>query len=140
MLPWSPLAGGLLSGKFTRDKADPNARRSKFDFPPVAMEKAYAIVDVLKQVAERRRATVAQIAIAWLLHQPSVTSVIIGAKTQAQLRDNLGALDVKLDAIDLKQLDEVSRLVPEYPAWMLDFQAAERRPGSVRDWSKLTKS
>ena len=140
LLPWSPLAGGLLTGKFTREKSDPDSRRSKFDFPPVPMEKAFTIVDVLKKIGERRHATVAQTALAWLLHQPSVTSVIIGARKSTQLKDNLGALEVKLDSTDHEQLDKVSRLEPEYPRWMLDFQASERRPGAVRDWSKLTKS
>ena len=104
------------------------------------MEQAFKVVDVLKEVGERRHATVAQAALAWLLHQPSVTSVIIGARKSAQLKDNLGAIEVKLNSTDLEQLDKVSRLEPEYPGWMLDFQAAERRPGAVRDWSKLTKS
>lgn len=137
LLVWSPLAGGLLSGKFTRGGAvDNDARRTKFTFPPVDQEKAYDIVDVMRTVAERHSATVAQVALAWLLHQPSVTSVIIGAKKTTQLKDNLGAVDVKLSAEDLKQLDEVSKLRPEYPGWMFGVQGADRRPGEVRDWSR----
>jgi len=138
LLVWSPLAGGLLSGKFTRaGAADNESRRSKFSFPPVNLEKAYNIVDVMQTVATRRNATVAQIALAWLLHQPVVTSVIIGAKKASQLKDNLGAVDVMLDAEDLKQLDEVSRLAPEYPGWMFEMQGSDRRPGQVRDWSRF---
>jgi aryl-alcohol dehydrogenase-like predicted oxidoreductase len=136
LLVWSPLAGGFLTGKFTRAGAsDDTARRSKFGFPPVNLERAYDIVDVMAAVGKRRNATVAQIALAWLLHQPAVTSVIIGAKKQTQLKDNLGAVDVKLDDADLKEIDAVSRLTPEYPGWMM--LGDDRRPGQVRDWSKF---
>ena len=137
LLVWSPLAGGFLSGKFTRaGAADNESRRSKFTFPPVNLEKAYDIIDVMQAVASRRNATVARVALAWLLHQPSVTSVIIGAKKESQLKDNLGAVDLKLEADDLQQLDEVSRLAPEYPGWMFAAQGSDRKPGEVRDWSK----
>ena len=136
LLVWSPLAGGFLTGKFTRAGAtDDTARRSKFGFPPVNLDKAYDIVDAMTAVGKRRNATVAQIALAWLLHQPSVTSVIIGAKKQTQLKDNLESVDVKLDDADLKEIDAVSRLTPEYPGWM--FMSDDRRPGQVRDWSKF---
>jgi aryl-alcohol dehydrogenase-like predicted oxidoreductase len=136
LLVWSPLAGGFLTGKFTRAGAsDDNARRTKFNFPPIDLEKAYGIVDVLAAVGQRRGATVAQVAQAWLLHQPSVTSVIIGAKNTTQLKDNLASVDLKLDAQDLSELDAASKLTPEYPGWM--FNADDRRPGQVRDWSKF---
>jgi aryl-alcohol dehydrogenase-like predicted oxidoreductase len=139
LLPWSPLAGGFLAGKFTRSgAADANARRLKFNFPPVDLEKCYAIVDAMQTIAARRNATVPQIALAWLLHQPFVTSVIIGAKKLDQLKDNLGSVDVKLDPEDLKQLDEASKLTPEYPGWMFAFQT-DRRPGEQRDWSRFAK-
>lgn len=138
LLVWSPLAGGFLSGKFTRDvAADDSSRRSKFSFPPVNLEKSYDIIDALQAIAVRRNSTVAQIALAWLLHQPVVTSVIIGAKNANQLKDNLGAVDVQLDAEDLQQLDVVSRLSPEYPGWMFAMQGSDRRPGAERDWSKF---
>jgi aryl-alcohol dehydrogenase-like predicted oxidoreductase len=137
LLVWSPLAGGFLSGKFTRaGAADDGARRTNFSFPPVNLEKSYDIVDALQAIAARHNSTVAQIALAWLLHQPVVTSVIIGAKNANQLNDNLGAVDVQLDTEDLQQLDLVSRLTPEYPGWMLTAQGSDRRPGEVRDWSK----
>ncbi|HEV2688682.1 MAG TPA: aldo/keto reductase [Bryobacteraceae bacterium] len=140
LLVWSPLAGGFLSGKFTRSgAADSESRRSKFSFPPVNLEKAYGIIEVMQTVASRRNATVAQVALAWLLYQPSVTSVIIGAKNAGQLKDNLACVDVQLDAEDLKQLDDASRLAPEYPGWMFATQGADRRPGQVRDWSKYVK-
>ena len=139
LLVWSPLAGGFLSGKFTRTTTDADSRRSKFTFPPVNLEKGYDTIDVLAAIAERKQATVAQIALAWLLHQPCVTSVIIGAKKQSQLKDNLGAVDIKLDAADLKQIDDVSQLSSEYPGWMLNMQGGDRRPGQARDWSRFIK-
>ena len=132
LLVWSPLAGGFLSGKFTREAtADGSARRAKFDFPPVNKEKGFAILDVLIPIAKAHGVTVAQIALAWILANDAVTSVIIGAKKIAQLDDNLKAIDVMLTADDLKALDEASRLTPEYPAWM-DSLGSDRRPGERR--------
>jgi aryl-alcohol dehydrogenase-like predicted oxidoreductase len=125
ILPWSPLAGGFLSGKFTRTSTG-EGRRAAFDFPPVDKEKAYDIIDVMKEIGDARGVSVAQIALAWLLHQKHVTSVIIGAKTEAQLNDNLAATSVELSSDDLKRLDEVSKLKPEYPGWMLERQGGER--------------
>ena len=127
ILPWSPLAGGFLSGKFTRDAAGPNdARRTVFDFPPVDKEKGFDIVDVMRDVAAAKSASVPQVALGWLLHQPHVTSVIVGARTVDQLKDNLGAVDLALDAGDLARLNEVSALRPEYPGWMLERQGMDR--------------
>jgi aryl-alcohol dehydrogenase-like predicted oxidoreductase len=131
LLVWSPLAGGFLSGKFTRAGGDEAARRAKFDFPPVDKERGYQVLDVLSAVAARHRASVAQIALAWLLAQDAVTSVIIGARKPEQLEDNLKAVEVSLTAEDLKALDEVSKLAPEYPAWM-DALGSDRRPGERR--------
>lgn len=128
ILPWSPLAGGFLSGKFSRDGAGPNdARRTIFDFPPVDKEKGFNIIDVMREIAAKKGVTVPQVALGWLLHQSHVTSVIIGTRTMAQLEDNLGAVDVVLDAADLAALDAVSALPPEYPGWMLDRQGMDRR-------------
>jgi aryl-alcohol dehydrogenase-like predicted oxidoreductase len=126
ILPWSPLAGGFLSGKFTRDGGPKDARRTAFDFPPVDKERAYDIIDVMKAIGDARGVSVAQIALAWLLHQKHVTSVIIGAKTEAQLTDNIAATKVELSSDDLAKLDEVSKLNPEYPGWMLERQGADR--------------
>ena len=117
---------------------DETSRRSKFSMPPVNLEKGYSVVEVLQAVAARRNATVAQVALAWLLHQPTVTSVIIGARKGDQLKDNLGAVDVNLDAEDLKQIDAVSALAPEYPGWMFSMQGTDRMPGQTRDWSRYT--
>ena len=139
LLVWSPLAGGFLSGKFTRSNtSDENARRAKFDFPPLDKEKGYAIIDVMQEVAQSHEASVAQIALAWLLRQDAVTSVIIGARRLDQLDDNLNAVNVELSEAELKQLDEVSQLTPEYPAWMLGLQSA-RRPGESPDWERFTR-
>ena len=140
LLPWSPLAGGFLSGKYTRDREAANeGRRSKFDFPPVDREKGYAIVDALLEVGAHIGASVAQVALAWLLHQPHVTSIIIGAKNAGQLKDNLGAVDVKLTDADLERIDQPSALTPEYPGWMFAMQGTDRRPGQSRDWSKMLR-
>lgn len=126
LLPWSPLAGGFLSGKFTRDGGPNDARRAVFDFPPVDKDKAFEIIDVMAPLAAARGVSVAQIALAWLLHQNHVTSVIIGAKTEAQLLDNIAATKVELSADDLAALDKVSALKPEYPGWMLERQGGDR--------------
>ncbi|OQW60065.1 MAG: aldo/keto reductase [Proteobacteria bacterium HN_bin10] len=129
ILPWSPLAGGFLSGKFTRNGSAEGARRAAFDFPPIDKEKAYDIIDVMKELGDARGVSVAQIALSWLLHQKHVTSVIIGARTEAQLSDNLAAVTVELSSDDLKRLDDVSRLRPEYPGWMLERQGGDRLSG-----------
>ena len=131
LLVWSPLAGGFLSGKFTRDSGDEAARRAKFDFPPVNKEKGFDILDVAKDIADRQGVSVAQIALAWILANSAVTSVIIGARKPAQLEDNLKAIDVRLSAEDMKALDEVSKLTTEYPAWMENL-GTDRRPGERR--------
>jgi aryl-alcohol dehydrogenase-like predicted oxidoreductase len=137
LLVWSPLAGGFLSGKFMRDASEGAGRRATFDFPPVEKERAYAIIDVLRVVASRLEASVPQIALAWLLAQPTVTSVIIGARSEAQLDDNLGAVDLTLSAEDLAALDQASRLTAEYPEWM-SLLASDRRPGEERRLDQRT--
>jgi aryl-alcohol dehydrogenase-like predicted oxidoreductase len=131
LLVWSPLAGGFLSGKFTRDGGDESARRAKFDFPPVNKEKGFTILDVLIPIAKAHGVTVAQIALAWILANDAVTSVIIGARKIPQLDDNLKAVEVALTADEMKALDEVSKLTVEYPAWM-DSLGSDRRPGERR--------
>jgi aryl-alcohol dehydrogenase-like predicted oxidoreductase len=128
ILPWSPLAGGFLSGKYARDGAGPNdARRTSFDFPPVDKERGYRVIDAMRAIGDVHGVSVARVALAWLLHQPAVTSVIIGAKTKDQLTDNIAAVAVELSAAELKTLDEVSKLPSEYPGWMFDRQGADRR-------------
>ena len=129
LMVWSPLAGGFLSGKYTRDDQEAEGRRggSGFDFPPVNKDLAFNILDKLRPMAEAKGSTVASLALAWLLHQKVVSSVIIGAKKMNQLDDNLKAVDVKFTPEELQQLDEVSKLAPEYPGWMLGFTGGDRK-------------
>ena len=128
ILPWSPLAGGLLSGKFSRDSKGPEgSRRTTFDFPPIDRERAFNIIDAMRPIAKAHGVSVARVALAWVVHQPHVTSTIIGARTREQLVDNLAATELKLSAQDLETLNKVSALPPEYPGWMLDFQGRDRR-------------
>jgi len=84
-------------------------------------------IDVMQTIAQNKQASVAQIALAWLLHQPVVTSVIIGSKKPEQLTDNLKSIDVKLSADELQQLNAVSELKPEYPGWMINRQMEDRK-------------
>lgn len=128
ILPWSPLAGGLLSGKFDAGKNGPEgARRASFDFPPVDRERLPRVLDALRSVAQQLGVSVASVALAWQLTRPFVTSVIIGAKTREQLIDNLRSTEVKLSPEHVKQLDEASALPAEYPGWMLDWQNRDPR-------------
>ena len=127
LMVWSPLAGGLLSGKFGRDRqAEAGSRRVDFDFPPVNRDRAYTCIDVMRPIAQARGVSVAQIALAWLLHQPQVTSVIVGAKRPEQLADNIASTRLSLSADELRQLDAVSTLPAEYPGWMFERQGEYR--------------
>src|SRR3984957_315542 len=128
LMVWSPLAGGLLSGKYKAadDKGPAGARRTTFDFPPVNKERAFKCVDAMRPLAQQHQVSVAQIAIAWLLRKPFVSSVIIGGRWMDQLRANIAASRVKLTEDEIKALDEVSGLPQEYPGWMLGFQAEYR--------------
>jgi aryl-alcohol dehydrogenase-like predicted oxidoreductase len=130
VLAWSPLAGGFLSGKFTRE-SEGEGRRASFDFPPIDKEKGYDIVDAMKEIADARGATVAQVALAWVLANDAVTSVIIGARNLTQLDDNIGAVDVELTEEDLASLGEVSAIPLAYPGWM-DSLGSDRYPGETR--------
>jgi aryl-alcohol dehydrogenase-like predicted oxidoreductase len=127
LMVWSPLAGGLLSGKFASGQAEAGSRRAGFDFPPVLRPRAEACIEAMRPIAEEHEVSVAQVALAWLLHQPQVTSVIVGAKRPDQLADNLAAVKVRLNADELRALDEVSRLPLEYPGWMFERQGDFRR-------------
>lgn len=131
LMVWSPLAGGFLSGKYGREKQgqqpEEGSRRIAFDFPPVNKEKAWNCIDVMRPIADTHGVSVARVALAWLLHQPQVTSVIVGAKRPDQLADNIAATQVTLSAAELKQIGEVSSLPPEYPGWMFERQGEYRR-------------
>jgi aryl-alcohol dehydrogenase-like predicted oxidoreductase len=132
LMVWSPLAGGLLSGKFGPGSNGPEgARRAAFDFPPVNKDRAWACIDAMREIGQKQGASVARVALAYVLAKPFVTTVIIGAKTMEQLDDNLEAAKLSLAADEMKKLDEVSALPPEYPGWMLTRQGTERRPKPV---------
>lgn len=127
LLVWSPLAGGFLSGKFKRDEKGPEgARRASFNFPPVDEKRAHSVLDVLGEAARAHEVSVARVALGWLLHQRVTTSVIIGARNETQLRDNLLAPEIKLTADELQRLDVASALPPEYPGWMITVQSRDR--------------
>jgi aryl-alcohol dehydrogenase-like predicted oxidoreductase len=133
LMVWSPLAGGLLSGKFSADGKGPEGtRRASFDFPVVDKPRAFRVVDAMRPIAERHQTSVAQVALAWLLSRKQVSTVIIGAKTQEQLKDNLAASDLELTTEDLQILEDVSKLPPEYPGWMLERQGQSRAKPPVR--------
>ncbi|MBA3388308.1 MAG: aldo/keto reductase, partial [Rubrobacter sp.] len=109
ILVWSPLAGGLLSGKYRRDKDAEEGRHVEgWDEPPVHdPDKLYDIIDVLVEIADSRGVSAAQVSLAWLLGRPGVASVIVGARTEEQLEDNLKAADLELSEDERRRLDEV---------------------------------
>ena len=128
LMVWSPLAGGLLSGKFGRDQpGQQGSRRTTFDFPPVHRDRAFDCIDAMRPIAQAKGVSVAQVALAWLLHQAQVTSVIVGARRPEQLADNLASTQVVLNEAELQTLDAVSQLPAEYPGWMLQRQGEARR-------------
>ncbi len=129
LMPWSPLAGGFLSGKYTRNnEVAGDSRRDTFDFPPVNKGKAYDIIDLLMHIGANHEVSAAQVALAYILQKPAVTSVIIGAKKHEQLLDNIAATQLKLTIDEIQQLEVISALTPEYPGWMLERQAQGRMP------------
>ena len=118
ILAWSPLSGGFLSGKYTRENPQGDGGRlSAFDMLPRDKEKSYDAVDRLRSIGVARGASVAQIALAWLLSKPCVSSILIGANKAAQLQDNLGAADLKLSVEELTALNELTAPVTPYPNW-----------------------
>ncbi len=129
VLPWSPLAGGFLSGKYDRntEKAG-ESRRDEFDFPPIDKSKTYDIIDVLKDVALRHEASVAQVALRWVMNSPGIDSTIIGAKNKVQLEDNIKATHLELSNEDMDKLNKISESPLRYPNWIINFQAADRMP------------
>ena len=129
LMVWSPMAGGLLSGKYGPGApGNGEGRRAAFNFPPVNEDRAWAAVAVMRDIAKKHDVSVATVALGYVLAKPFVMSVIIGASRMEQLEQNLAAAEVKLDADDLAKLDEVSALPAEYPGWMLERQGAGRRP------------
>ena len=115
---WSPLTSGFLSGKYTRENlTDKDNRFSGFDMIPFDKEFGFTVVDRLRDIAARHKASVAQTAIAWLLSKPAVSSVIIGASKPHQLDDNLAAAGVRLGVDEVTMLDEFTKPRPVYPHW-----------------------
>ena len=129
IMVWSPLAGGLLSGKFDLESGAKvsGARRSDFDFPPVDRTRAASCIRAMRPIADAHGCSVARVALAWCLAQPHVTSVIIGAKDEKQLGDNIAATELVLTKDELAKLDAASALPSEYPAWMVEWQTRDPR-------------
>jgi aryl-alcohol dehydrogenase-like predicted oxidoreductase len=124
MTVWSPLAGGFLSGKYTRESLqDKNKEKEKgnrlagFDFIPIDKEAGFRVVEKLREIGRAHGASVAQVALAWLVAKPFVTSVILGASKMSQLEDNLQAVDVKLLDSEIAALDQMTAPPVQYPAW-----------------------
>jgi len=128
ILVWSPLAGGFLSGKYTRTNPAPSGTRfaEAGNFVPFDREMGYRVVDVLKEVANRHDATPARVALAWVLGRPAVSSVIVAARKNEQLEDNIRAVDLQLAVDDVRRLDDASDPGIPYPKWMvLQLDTAE---------------
>jgi aryl-alcohol dehydrogenase-like predicted oxidoreductase len=119
VMVWSPLAGGFLSGKYTRanPKGDSGARLASFEFLPYDRERGYDLIDLLQSIARKHDAVPSQIALAWLLTRPAVSSLLVGAASVKQFEQNLGAAKVTLNAEDLAQLDAATRPTVPYPHW-----------------------
>ena len=119
---WSPLASGFLSGRYTRqDSTGGKGRLTGFDILPIDKEKGYDLIDRMRAIATRHRATVAQIALAWLLAKPYVSTILLGASKLSQLDDNLGAANIQLSADELAELDQLTAPAPLYPHWFQSF-------------------
>ena len=120
VLAWGPLAGGFLSGKYTRENPSPKgARREKYSFPPIDIEMGYDVAGVLKRVADQNGVSSAQIAIAWTLTRPFISTVLVGATRLDQLESNLGASDIRMDEVDIGAIDNLTRPKQVYPGYML---------------------
>jgi aryl-alcohol dehydrogenase-like predicted oxidoreductase len=132
VMPWSPLAGGLFSGKYDRNTATAgDSRRDNFNFPILDRDKAHDIIDVMMPIAKAHGVSGAQVALAWLAQKQGVSSTIIGAKRQEQLTDNLGSYDLKLTSPEIEALDKVSAPNIPYPHWMVSVQNQDRFPAGV---------
>lgn len=119
LMTWSPLASGFLSGKYSKENPVPeDSRRAKFDFPPIDIDKGYQVVALLREIGEKHQVSVSQVALAWVMQRPFVSSVLIGATKIEQLEDNLRSAQLDLDDDDLKRIELLTAVKPPYPAWM----------------------
>jgi aryl-alcohol dehydrogenase-like predicted oxidoreductase len=129
IMAWSPLHAGLLTGKFRRDARPSETRLNQLDAPgTVDLERMYRIVDVLIDIAKQRGASPAQVALNWVLNKPRVDTVILGARNEEQLRDNLAAATWRLEPSEIARLDEVSAQPEPYPYWHQHKFGLERNP------------
>ena len=127
VLVWSPLAGGLLTGKYTRDGAGEGRHAGGWKEPPLYdRDRLFDIVDVIKAVAGELGVSGAQVALAWLLQRPTITSVVIGGRSDEQFADNLAAADLKLSDEQIARLDAASRPNLVYPYWHQNMTARDR--------------
>ena len=129
VMAWSPLHYGLLTGKFTRDGRPAETRLNQLDAPgSIDLERVYRIVDVLTDIGRQRNASPAQVALNWVISKPGVDTVILGARNEQQLRDNLAAAQWHLSPEEVIRLDEVSALPEPYPTWHQHKFGLERNP------------
>jgi aryl-alcohol dehydrogenase-like predicted oxidoreductase len=129
LMAWSPLQAGLLSGKFRRDARPSVSRLNELDAPgTIDYDRVYRIVDVLSEIGRERNATPAQVALNWVMNKPGVDTVIIGARDEAQLLDNLAAAAWTLTPEEMTKLDTVSALPEPYPMWHQHKFGIERNP------------
>ncbi|GAB5499175.1 MAG: aldo/keto reductase [Pseudohongiellaceae bacterium] len=138
VLVWSPLASGFLSGKYTGKKGE-QGRRATASFPPVDQKKGDAVVEVLREIAFEEHATVAQIALAWLLYQPGIASIIVGASRIEQFEDNIQSVNIDLSDEQIGRLNRISE--PPTPFTYMDFslqrgQTLEERLAQVTNSAK----
>lgn len=118
MMVWSPLAGGYLTGRYTRrDPTGGGGRLKDYDFLPTDKERGWTLIDAMSELAKTRKASVAQVALAWLLAKPWATTILLGASKPPQLEDNLGAADLELLADEVARLDALTSSAPLYPDW-----------------------
>jgi aryl-alcohol dehydrogenase-like predicted oxidoreductase len=119
VMAWGPLAGGFLSGKYTRESPVPKgARRERFSFPPIDIEKGYDVVDVLKRVSDQFGVTPSQAALAWILTRPFISTILVGATRMDQLESNLAASEIRLDQVDVGAIENLTRPRQIYPGYM----------------------
>ena len=131
---WSPLSGGRLSGKVGRNEPAPKGSRTATlgaHGSELPLEQLYAVVDVLREIADELGRSVSQIALNWVLHRPTVSTLVIGARNATQLKENLRSVEFKLTTEQVKRLDDVSASQPIYPYWHQRQTFAERNPPPV---------